>query len=106
MSLKRVSRFWLPGLEEQLETVQGAISGATTMRPASEESNMKHAFDLIREALDDPSVLDDIPDGATVIFLPDDDQEQLEANLEIAIQAARAGENVYLRHVRTKTAIT
>ena len=53
----------------------------------------------------DASMLDDIPNGSTLVLLPDDDPELAEMNLKHGIDAARWGADVYIRHVpRTKPA--
>lgn len=47
----------------------------------------------------DPQLLAEIPDGCTLVLLPKDDPEMFEVNLRIGMDAARRGENVYLRQV-------
>lgn len=47
---------------------------------------------------DDVSILDNIPNGLTLILLPDDDAELAEFNLEQAARSARNGADVYIRH--------
>ena len=54
--------------------------------------------------IDDPSILDDIPQGSTVALIPDDDPELAEVNLQKAIESARRGSDVYIRHVSRKPA--
>lgn len=51
--------------------------------------------------VDDPSVLDDIPNGSTLVLIPDDNPELAEANLKRGIDAARRGSDVYIRHVKS-----
>jgi len=68
------------------------------------DRNIRLGFQLARDIVDDPSLLDEIPEGATVVLIPDDDAELAEANLRQGIAAFRAGANVYLRHVRATTA--
>jgi Family of unknown function (DUF5647) len=61
-------------------------------------------FDLSRRwglaVIDNPSLLDEIPDGANLVLVPDDDPAFAEAKIELGIAAVRRGENVYFRHVR------
>lgn len=59
------------------------------------------AFDLARLALEDPTMLDRIPNGATVMLLPDDDPSVTDDNIRDGIDAIAAGANVYFMHVRT-----
>jgi hypothetical protein len=74
----------------------------TGMNPESqEEKNIALAFRFMRDVVDDPSLLDQIPNNATIVFLPEDDPEQVEANLQLAINSARSGKNVYLHHVKS-----
>lgn len=63
------------------------------------ERNITAAFDFAAAILDDPALLDTVPDGATVVFLPDDDPAMLESNLRLGTDAARNGANVYFIHV-------
>lgn len=48
----------------------------TLHAPGSVEHNIGVAFSLARAILNDPSLLQEIPDGAVVIPLPDDDPRQ------------------------------
>ncbi|MGH2535743.1 MAG: DUF5647 family protein [Thermomicrobiales bacterium] len=64
------------------------------------ERNITMGFAFTRQILDDPSLLDAIPDGATLILIPGDDPALAEANLAMAIGEVRKGRNVYIRHVR------
>ena len=57
-------------------------------------------FDFNRAILADPSILDDIPDGATIVLIPSEDPELAEAEVEQGLAALRQGRDVYFRHVR------
>lgn len=63
------------------------------------EKNIDMAFDLFESAFDDHTVLDDIPEVATLVLMPRDDPDLFAVNIEIGIQALLRGENVYFRHV-------
>jgi hypothetical protein len=65
------------------------------------ERNIDAAFDLLRQIIDDPNVLDTIPDGATIVFIPNDDPAAAASNLELGISAVRSGTDVYFRHVES-----
>ena len=60
--------------------------------------NIDLAFDLIRAQLADPALADEIPNGATVVLLPEDDQALAEANRELGLRLLDTGRNVYFRH--------
>jgi hypothetical protein len=45
---------------------------------------------FLGQALDDPSMLDTIPDGGTIVLLPADDPELADANLRTARDLAMA----------------
>ena len=49
--------------------------------------------------LDDPTLLDGIPNGCTLFLLPDGEPAFLERSLELGIAAIRQGRNVYFEHV-------
>jgi hypothetical protein len=76
---------------------------ATTL-PTVDEITAK-SFDLARRwglaLIDDPALLDEIPQGANLVLVPDDDPAFADAKIELGIAAIRRGENVYFRHVRT-----
>jgi hypothetical protein len=63
------------------------------------ERNIKLAFSFMHDILDDPGILDEIPDGVTLVLIPADDPATAEANLEIATDEARNGRDVYIRHI-------
>lgn len=56
-------------------------------------------FDLLDAALDDPRVLDDIPNGAVLVDLPTDEPEYVERAIAMGIDAIRKGRDVYFRHL-------
>ena len=58
------------------------------------------AFDVAQAALVDPTILEEIPRGATLVVLrAEDDPATVEEQLTIATRAARRGRNVYIRHL-------
>jgi Family of unknown function (DUF5647) len=65
------------------------------------DRNINLAFDHLRAILDNPDLLAEIPNGATVVDIPDDDVELAQYNLALALFAFARGKNVYLRHVGT-----
>jgi hypothetical protein len=65
------------------------------------DRNINLSFDHLRAILDNPDLLEEIPNGATVAYIPDDDAELAQYNLALALFAFARGKNVYLRHVGT-----
>jgi hypothetical protein len=53
----------------------------------------------MHDILDDPALLDEIPEGTTLVLIPSDDPAIAEANLEIAMAEVRKGRDVYIRHI-------
>jgi hypothetical protein len=70
------------------------------------ERNITLSFEFARSIVDNPSILDEIPDGATLILLPSDEPDLVRENLRLGIAAAERGENVYLRHVSSLSSAT
>lgn len=73
------------------------------VNPATEaaiERNLDLVHRFLLGVLDDPSRFEGVPVGASVVLLPDDAEDTFEANLAMAIELARSGRDVYLRHVR------
>ena len=57
-------------------------------------------FDFTRAIVENPDILDDIPNGALVVLIPPDDPELATREIEAGIAWLRQGADVYFRHVR------
>ena len=68
------------------------------------ERNLDLAHQLLQAQFADPDRLAEIPDSATIVFLPADDSELTAYNLEIGLAAVRNGRDVYFRHVGARMA--
>lgn len=68
------------------------------------DRNITLAFDFVSIVLDDPAILDTVPEGATLVFLPDDDPAMVESNVQLGSEIARNGANVYFMHVTSVAA--
>lgn len=64
--------------------------------------NIELAFCLAQEIVDDPSILDEIPDDATMILLPLDAPDVAESNLQGGVRLVRQGHDVTFRHVPSR----
>lgn len=73
---------------------------STSTQAEQIERNLSLAGAHLRQVVADPSILDGIPDGVTLVFLPADDAKLREANIEMGIDALRRGEDVLFKHVR------
>lgn len=71
-------------------TFDRATVGQTT-------ANIGLAGDLFQEILTSPDALDEIPDDATLVLLPNDDPGLALRNLAMAGRLANRGQTVYLR---------
>lgn len=83
------------------ESGGGVVTAPKPATPEHMKRNIGLGFDLFEAILDDVAILDEIPNGATVVLLPDDDQVLFDANIALGVNAARQGRDVLLRHVRT-----
>lgn len=68
-----------------------ATHGLNTATMAPTAENLRLVGKLLRAEITDPGHPDDIPAGATLVLLPDDDPARTETNLGTRIAAARAG---------------
>ncbi len=59
-------------------------------------ANIDLAFRFLGEAFDEPARLERIPDGASLVFVPDDDPDLAQANLARAVKLADEGHPVDL----------
>lgn len=75
----------------------------TTPAEAFADSQVARAIELSGATalaiLDDPTLLDDIPNGCTLIPLPAGEPEFAERRLALGIASVRQGQNVYFKHV-------
>jgi hypothetical protein len=65
---------------------------------------MALAFELAGRQVEQPELLGEVPDGATLVLIPDDDPELAAFNVEVGLNAIRSGQNVYFRHVSRNVA--
>jgi hypothetical protein len=63
------------------------------------EKNITLSFEFERYILEHPEVLEQIPDGAQVVLLPQDDPELYRINLNAAQKAREEGETVPVVYV-------
>lgn len=74
-------------------------------KPADQKSvehttkNIRLVGQFLHDLLDDPTKIESIPDGATVVLLTEDDPELSQANLKAGSRAAELGKTVVVRHV-------
>lgn len=64
------------------------------------DRNLSLASEFLQAVLDDPALVEQIPDGVTLVLIPNDDPELARFNLDLGWKAVLAGEDVYFRHVR------
>jgi hypothetical protein len=63
------------------------------------EKNITLSFEFERYILEHPEVMEQIPDGAQVVLLPQDDPELYRINLNAAHKARQTGETVPIVYV-------
>ena len=77
-------------------TTESAVDPRTA---AAVDRNLDLVRGYMQAQLEDPSNMEQVPEGAHTILLPDDDPEWFEYNLQSVINSLRRGNNVYARHV-------
>jgi len=65
------------------------------------ERNISAAFNFLAQIVDDPTILDTIPDRANIVFIPRDDPEAAAENIQLGVSIVRSGSDVYFRHIET-----
>src|SRR5262245_46783478 len=63
------------------------------------DRNLELIHGYISAQLEDVDNMEQVPEGAVTVVLPDDDREMFERKLEIRITSIRRGNNGYARHV-------
>ncbi len=56
-------------------------------------------FELMRADIADPSVMERVPNRASLALIPDDDPELAEFAIRAGVNGVRRGKNVYFLHV-------
>jgi len=80
-----------------MSTTQEAVVSPETA--ASVTRNLELVQGYMAAQLEDVDNMEQVPEGAETILLPDDDPEWFEHNLRMVEAAIRGGANVYARHV-------
>jgi hypothetical protein len=65
-----------------------------------DQQMIRNTSGLVRAAAANPAVARDIPQGATIVLIPDDDPELAAAEIEAGMLALSRGQDVYFRHIR------
>lgn len=70
---------------------------------AATDTRVRRNLEMVRrftlQIFEDPSLLDEVPDGQEIVFIPDDDPRLAEMNLQGGMRKVRAGHNIYFRHM-------
>jgi hypothetical protein len=80
-----------------MSTTQEALISPETK--ASVDRNLELVRGYIAAQIEDPDDMEQVPEGAHSILLPDDDPEWFEHNLKMVVDSLRRGANVYARDV-------
>ncbi len=83
--------------QHDLSLVDDGLDEATVARV---ERAIDGAFDFLRSAIDDPSMLDHVPTGAQIVLVYDDDPALSEANRQAGAEIERAGGSTYVHRVK------
>ena len=76
-------------------------AGQTLDTATAADRNLALIGDMLQAQLANPDLLNEIPNGATVVLIPEDDAELAEYNFGVARTLVARGKNVYLKRVRT-----
>lgn len=78
-----------------------SVSRAEKQMPVApaDERVIGQGFDLLRSLIADPTLLEQLPDGATIAIIPEDDPEVAQINLEAAGRAAQKGKDTYYHFI-------
>jgi|SRR5579884_1479176 len=64
------------------------------------DRNIELACRFTKLLLDNPELMDRIPYGVSIVFLPEDDPDLSAYNVEVGLHRLREGRDVYFRHVK------
>ena len=87
-----------------VKTGPAALPAPPWTEPASElnavaRRSVKLTFDFNRAIVENPDILDDVPNGAIVVLIPPSDPELAAHEIENGIAWLRQGADVYFRHI-------
>jgi hypothetical protein len=74
-------------------------AGISQRSGESIDRNLELIHGYIAAQLEDVDNMEQVPDGAITVLLPDDDPVWFERNMKIVVNSLRRGNNVYARHV-------
>ncbi len=80
-----------------MKTVTTELDEATISR-VTRNSGLAGRF--TRSIVENPSILDEIPDNGQIVLIPDDDPELAESNLRGGMLSILEGKNIRFRHIR------
>jgi hypothetical protein len=83
-------------VKTSVPTVIEEVSGVPK---AVVDRSIELAFALVRADIADPSVLDGVPNGASLALIPDDDPELAAYAIEAGVTGVKHGKNVYFLHL-------
>ncbi len=78
------------------------MSAETTTKPIANALTLRDFAlhdEFLQALIADETLQEELPNGATLVLLPDDDPELTEHNLAYGALSAGRGRNVYFRHV-------
>jgi hypothetical protein len=62
--------------------------------------NLELAGRFTRSIIENPAILDEIPNDGEIVLIPDDDPELADSNLRGGMRSVREGKNITFRHIR------
>ncbi|MDP9359313.1 MAG: hypothetical protein M3Q71_10255 [Chloroflexota bacterium] len=80
-----------------------SVSGIRDLSPEVEaaiDRNIDGAFDFLQSLVDDPTLVDTIPDGTPIVLDHPDDPALTQANLQASAAGQRDGHRVHVHRVR------
>ena len=76
----------------------------TDVTGPEEQARARRSLDLTRRftqaAMADPSILDGVPNGVTLVLLPAEEPERWDEEIELGLMAVRQGRDILIKHVR------
>ncbi len=75
---------------------------STTGAPIDQEAmadSIQRAFAFARAEFTDPSILANVPNGASLVLIPDDDPAAATRAIRAGVTAVERGKNVFFLHI-------
>lgn len=77
------------------------VKDSLMIKPEFQKQMIREALELAQAIVEDPTILDQIPNHASIVLIREgDDPEYTEASIAAGLEALRYGRDLYIKHLK------